>query len=79
MCKFEISVSARTPSEIIEAERRLSSMPHVSSVAVSDDRTRVVAAAEMPGERHGQLKLTGWAKDNFGIHTTMNPCVRILA
>jgi hypothetical protein len=77
MCKFKISVSTRTPSEIAEAERRFGSMANVSSVSVSDDRRTVIAEAELPGGG-GHLKLTGWAKDNFGMHTSMNPSVHLM-
>lgn len=55
-------------------------MANVSSVSVSEDRRRVVAEAELSGieGKGNRLKLTGWAKDNFGMHTTLNPSVQLL-
>lgn len=79
MCKFKISVSTRTTSEIAEAKRRLNSMAIVSSVSVSNDGRTVLAEAELAGMKGDRLKITGWAKDNFGMHPTLNPSVEILA
>lgn len=78
MCKFQMSVTTNNPGEVAVAKERFSSIANVSSVSVSDDGRRVVAEAEIAGIGNNQLKLTGWAKDNFGIHPTLNPSVLIL-
>ncbi len=77
MCKFQMMVNTNNAGEVAVAKERFGAIANVSAVSVCDDGKKVVADAELTGE-YTQLKLTGWAKDSFGIHPTMNPSVRIM-
>ena len=80
MCKFQIAVDTKTAADVEEAKMRFAAMPGiVSSVSVTEDNRSVVAEAEVPGMKGDKLMITGWAKDRFGMHRTMNPTVQILA
>lgn len=79
MCKFKMVVDTKNAADIAEAKRRFGSMQVVSSITVAKNNRTVIAEAEMIGYGKDRLRLTGWAKDNFGMHLTMNPSVEILA
>ena len=79
MCKFKMIVDTKTAADIAEAKRRFEGMPVVSSVKVAKNNRTVIAEAEITGYGSDRLRLTGWAKDNFGMHRSMNPSVEILA
>lgn len=75
MCKFTVKVEPTSAVEKAQAISRLQGMPYVTSI--NEEGGSVVAVVDHP-KPYNKAAAAGWAKDSFGLHSTMTPGVSMV-
>jgi hypothetical protein len=81
MCKFRVTVEAKTQNDMAVAETRLTRMGNGKHVSLTLKKKGLRIIAEFVHEKlHGnELAVAAWVKDQFGFHQTLLPGTQVLA